>query len=110
MNGSGLSMAGILHGRIHRPVWVPLVAPAGYCVEMDVSRPGGAVKHRLLPNGEGREGNVPETVRLDDVVGPSIKIEGENQTDEAREFLDDFDAQVKAIDQPSDQTKDPEGS
>lgn len=82
---------------IHRPVWVPVVAPAGYCLEMDVSRPAGAVRHRLLPNGEWREGNVPETVRLDDLVGPSIKIQGPNRTAEARAFLDDFDAKVNAI-------------
>lgn len=81
---------------------MPVLAPAGYCVEMDVSRPRGAVRHRLLPSGEWREGNVPETLRLDDLVGPSVKIEGENWTDAAREFLDAFDAQVKAIDLASD--------
>jgi hypothetical protein len=85
--------------------WISIKPPEGYELEMDVSHPHGKLRHRLLPDGGWREGNVPSDPSLEEIIGQSITIEGENQTDEAREFLDDFDAQIKAIDPASDAPK-----
>lgn len=62
---------------------------------MDVSQPHGRLRHRLLPDGEWREGKVPIDPSLEEIIGPSIAVEGENWTGAAREFLEDLDGKTK---------------
>lgn len=83
---------------VHQPIWTPIEAPAGYALELDTSRPVGGLRHRLLPYGEWREGNIPTDPSLEEMIGPSLTIEGENWTGEAREFLEEFDRRTKEID------------
>ena len=75
--------------------WIPIKAPDGYELEMDVSHPHGRLRHRLLPDGEWREGNVPVGPSLEQIIDPSIAVEGENCTGAAREFLEDFDRKTR---------------
>ena len=56
---------------------------------------GAALKHRLLSDGEWREGNVPVDPSFEEIIGPSIAVQGENWTGAAREFLEDLDGKTK---------------
>ena len=76
--------------------WVAIKAPEGYELEMDVSHPHGRLRHRLLPDGEWRDGNLPIDPSLAEIIGPSIAVDGENWTGAAWEFIEDFDRQTKA--------------
>lgn len=75
--------------------WIPINAADGYELEMDVSHPHGTLMHRLLPDGEWREGNVPVDPSLEEIIGPSIAVEGKNRTDAARKFVEDSDGRTK---------------
>lgn len=80
----------------HRPVWARVISPNGYAIEMDVSRPHGAIRHRLLPDGPWIEGNVPDEVRIADILGLSVPVE--------KDGLDQLDRLARASD-PSDAPK-----
>lgn len=75
--------------------WVPIKAPDGYELEMDVSHPHGTLRHRLLPDGEWREGNLPVDPSLEEIIGPSTAVKGETATGAAREFLEDFNRKTR---------------
>lgn len=82
---------------IRSAIWTPIEAPPGYAVEMDTSHPHGLIRHRLLPDGEWREGIVPADPSLEEIIGPPVSIEGEPWTGAAREFLEDFDRKTKDL-------------
>jgi hypothetical protein len=60
--------------------WIAIKAPDGYELEMDVSHPHGKLRHRLLPNGEWRDGNVPVEPSLEEIIDHSIAVGSENWT------------------------------
>ena len=57
--------------------WISIKSPEGYELEMDVSHPHGRLRHRLLPDGEWRKGNVPVDPSLEEIIGPAAVVEGE---------------------------------
>lgn len=75
--------------------WISIKAPDGYELEMHVSRPPGTLRHRLLPDGEWREGTVPVDPSLEEVIGPLIAVEGENWTAAVRSCLRTWTTKLK---------------
>jgi len=41
------------------PIWTPLDAPEGYEFEIDISRPAGPLRYRILPQGPWQQGPLP---------------------------------------------------
>jgi hypothetical protein len=75
--------------------WIAIKSPDGFELELDVSHPHGKLRHRPLPNGEWREGNVPVEPSLEEIIDPSIAVGSENWTGGGREFLEDLDGKTK---------------